>query len=252
MYSFKELGHSTVWFIGSIRIFFRFLGHFFSSFFRCLTGSQSVSWSVFIKTVYLSGAHLLLPIMIISFLLGLSISLSLFSILNEINRGGNALSITQNIAISNLTPLLIGIMLSIQSSLNLINANIHKLHHTPDEVMCELIIPITISLFVNGLLLYIYSLFTFLVTIYATFQFIINLDTSDALLHLASIVSIYDVLYSIFKLLIFCCIITLVIGYYYYEISIREVSLRTAVSRIMTRSLSFIIFFGVYLNIFHE
>ncbi|WP_133130748.1 ABC transporter permease [Legionella yabuuchiae] len=252
MYSFKELGHSTVWFIGSIRIFFRFLGHFFSSFFRCLAGPKSIGWSNFIKTVYLSGAHLLLPIIVISALLGLSLSLSIFSILNEIGRGDNALPIMQNIAISNLTPLLIGILLSIQSSLNLINADIHHLHHTPDEVMCEFIIPITISLFVNGISLYIYSLFTFLVSIYSTFQFIINIDTRDLLLHLASIVSPYDIVYSVFKLLMFCCIISLVIGYYYYEISIREISLRTAVSRIMTRSLFFILFFGVYLNIFHE
>ncbi|GGI80451.1 ABC transporter permease [Legionella impletisoli] len=252
MYRFKEIGHSTIWFVGSIRIFFRFLGHFFSSFFHCLTGPQSIGWSNFISTLYQSGAHLLLPIVIISGLLGVSISLSLFSILNEIGRGSNALPISQNIAINNLAPLLIGIMLSIQSSLNLINANIHKLHHTPDEVMCEFIIPISISLFVNGLSLYIYSLLTFLVTIYSTFQYIINMDTRDTLLHLASIVSIYDIIYSIFKLFIFCCIITLVLGYYYYEISIRKISLRTAVSRVMTRCLFFIILFGAYLNIFHD
>lgn len=251
MYSFRELGHSSLWFLDSIRIFFTFLGHFFSGFFHCMAGRLAIGWSSLVKAVFLSGARLVFPIVIISSLLGVSISLSLFSIFSEIHMDDKALPIAQKVVISNLAPLLVGIILSIQSALNLINANVHKLHHTPDEVMCEYIIPITISIIMSGVLLYIYALFTFLVTIYATFHYILNVDISYNMLQLANSISIYSLLYSVFKVLIFCNIIALVVGYYYYEISIREISLRKAVSRIMTRSLLLVIFFAAYLNIFY-
>ena len=248
----KTLGQSSVWFIGSITLFFRYLGHLITGLCRCMTGARSIAWPTFIKTVYSSGVNLFFPLVLISVLLGFSISLSLFTLLNEIKRGDHALTMTQTIAIGHLVPLLVGFILSIQSSLNLINANIQKLHHKPDDVMYELIIPITFSVFINGFSLFVYTLFSFLVAIYSTFQYLISLDTLDTLLHLTSILSIKDLLYSIFKLLIFCCIISLVNGYYYYEISIREISLRKAVSRVMTRSLFFIVFLYVYFNLFYQ
>lgn len=251
MITFQDVGRSSLSVASSIRIFFTFIGHLVVHLFKLLIRKLKIDWSMFFITLYLSGARLMIPIIIISGVLGFSISMTLFPIFNEVHLGRKALPIAQMAAIKHLTPILIGIILSIQSALNLINARVHQLHHAPEEVMRDHIIPIMLGEVITGFLLYIYSLIAFLVSIYSTFHYAFNIDVHDNITYLASNISIYLLDYSLFKVWIYCSIISSTTGYYYYKIAIRKISLRKAVSRIMTRSLLFIIFFSAYLNVFY-
>ncbi|QBR84477.1 ABC transporter permease [Legionella israelensis] len=250
MYNFQQIGSSSIRFLGSIRIFFWFLGHLVVSIIHVLAGSFSVYWLTMGKTIFRSGVLLMFPIIIISALMGLTLSLSLFDILSRFQIQHNALPITQNIMLHNLLPLIIGVILSIQSGLNLINAQVKRLHRMPQEVILEYIIPMMAGIIITGLLLYVYALTAFLIGIYSTFHYILNINTQEYLWHITNTLALADLGYSIFKNLLYCSIVALVAGYYYYEIAIRNVSLRKAVSSIMTRSLLWIIILGTYLGIY--
>jgi ABC-type transporter Mla maintaining outer membrane lipid asymmetry permease subunit MlaE len=250
MITLHDLGRSSMSLASSIRLFFTFIGHFFSHLFKFMSRKIKIDWSMLFVTIYLSGARLMLPIIIISGILGFSLSVTLFSIFNELHLGRRALPIAQMAVIIHLAPLLIGVILSIQSALNLINAKVHQLHHTPNQVMSEHIIPIVFGVIITGLLLYIYCLAAFLGSIFATFHYALKIDVHYNLAHIATSISVHSLDLSIIKVAIYCVIISLIIGYYYYKIATRKISLRKAVSRIMTRNLLCIIFFNAYFNIF--
>jgi len=247
MYSFQQIGSSSVRFLGSIRIFFLFLGHLLTCLFSAFVGRVSIYWFNLARTIYRSGVHLLWPIMLLAALMGMSLALSLYNILSQFYVEYKALPITINVLTRTLLPLLIGIILSIQSGLNLINARLKRLHQKPEEVILEHIIPIMTGIFITGLLLYIYSIAAFLVGIYFAYLYILEINVQDYFLHLTSNLALTDLFYSMFKTSLNALIVAMVVGYYYYELSIRSVSLRKAVSCIMTRSIVWIILSGAYL-----
>jgi len=251
MLKFREIGHSSMLIAGSLRLFFTFLGHFFLTLFNPRNQHLTIHWAILTKTIYLSGARLMLPVSIISGILGFSLALTLFPIFNGFHLGRHALPIAQMAVVSYLAPLSVGIILSIQSALNLINASVHELQLSLDETMYEYIFPVMLGIILTGVLLYVYALFAALVGVYLTFQYVHNVDVYDHLVHLANTISWYTLDYSLLKVFIYCIIIALVVGYYYYKIALRLISLRKAVSRVMTRSLLCIIVFSAYSNIFN-
>lgn len=250
MYSFQEIGYSSVRFLGSIRLFLQFLGHLAIVSVQFLLGRTSIAWSYTINTLFLSGVKLSTPIIIISILTGFSLAMTFHSLFNRFHLFQSALPLTQSIAIRSIVPILIGIILSIQSSLNLINARIHKLHEMPQTVLRVHVIPAMAGILIAGILLYVYSLIAFLLGIYSTFYFFLRLDVSIYLINIASYITLWDLYLSFSKVVLYCWIVAIVVGYYYYEVAIRKVSLRKAVSTIMTRSLLFIIIASVYLGLF--
>lgn len=250
MYNFRQIGYTSVRFIGSVRIFFQFSGHLFSSLMHVITGSQAVYWFAMAKTIFRSGVVLTVPIMVISGLMGLTLSFSLFTVLSKFHVQHDALPVTQDIIIRNLLPLLIGFILSIQSGLNLINARVKRLHRKPQDVMLEHIIPVMAGIILTGLLLYVYVFTAFLIGIYITYHYILHVSAQEYAWQVTGILSLVELGYSLFKNLLYCSIVALATGYYYYEIAIRNVSLRKAVSSIMTRSLLWIIILGTYLGMY--
>lgn len=250
MYLFHSLGTIFIRFLGSIRLFFTFLGHLFTAAMQLLSGKLSPRWLTTANTLFLSGVRLVLPILILSALIGLSLSLSFYEILSRFQMQKNALVITQNIVIRSLVPILIGFILSIQTALNLINVPTEKLQKSTAQIMQIYIIPMLPGILLTGLLLYVYALFAALISVYSTFHFILNVSTHDYLLHITSNLSLTDLGHSLLKILLYCLIVAAVTSYYYYEISIRTVSLRKAVSSIMTRSILWIIIASAYLGIY--
>lgn len=250
MYSFQEIGYSSIRFLGSVRLFLCFLGHLVVTFIRFILGRISISWSNTVKTLFLSGVRLFVPILMISALIGFSLALTFHNIFIRFHLLQSALPITQNIAIRNIIPVLLGIIISIQSALNLISVRIHKLHQMPQTVLMVHVIPTMFGIILTSFFLYIYSLTAFLIGIYSAFYFFLNVEVRFFLMNITNYITPWDIIYSLEKVMLYTSIVALVVGYYYYEVAIRKVSLRKAVSTIMTRSLLFIIVTGTYLGLF--
>ncbi len=248
MYSFNRVGKISIGILGQLQLRFQFVGHGFLCLWRVLK-SPSLFWGkTFLQTIYLSGVRLFLPVVVFCVFIGFSLSVSLDQIFRQLPIESQAQTIVQNAALITIAPLLLGLMLATQSALNLINAKVHQLHHTPEEVMVHHILPISLGILCSGMLLYVYAFVAILSSIYLTFQWVIYSGVRENFFYFLGVIRINDLLYAIFKLLIYCGIVGFVVGYHYYAIALRKIDLRRAVSRIMTRSILFIVVVGAFLN----
>lgn len=236
--------------IKDVALFFRFLGHLAHSLKNALPSQMPQVWLNFLRTLYYSGAKMVIPLMLITSLMGASLILNIYRILSPLYMQNQVLLVTQNILFYDLLPFVIGLVLSIQLALNLVNAHIKKLQQTPHEVMLQFIIPMILGCNLSALLLYIYSLNAILISIYFCFKYLLKTDLHEYLFHLTSTITSINVLYSIFKTLIYCSIVSLVVGYYYYTVASAHLSLRRAMSRIMTRSLLCLTISSIYFKFF--
>lgn len=236
--------------IKDIALFFRYLGHLVYSIKDALPHQIPLLWLNFWRTVYYSGAKMTIPLMIISSLMGASLIVNIYSILSPFYLQDKVLLIAQNILFYDLLPFIIGLVLSIQLALNLVNAQIKKLQRTPHDVMLQYIIPFIIGCNFSALLLYIYSLNAILISIYFCFRYLLKTDLHEYLFHLSMTFTSINILYSILKTLIYCTIVSLVVGYYYYAVTLFHLTLRRAMSRIMTRSLLCLTISSIYFKFF--
>ena len=237
MYVFNRIGLSLVHFLKSISFFFGFIGHLIHSSKNIITRHLTISWQNVLKVLFYSGASLVIPLMIISALMAMSLAINSYLIFNKFNLQDKALSITQTLLIQDLLPLLIGFVLCVQVSLNIINARmkITKLQRTPQEVILEYILPIIIGINITGLLLYIYLIAIIFISLFITFHHVLNINAHIFLLDVERTTTVFVFFYSVGKTLLYCSIISLTAGYYYYQVATRHVPLRRAVSRILTR-----------------
>lgn len=236
--------------IKDVALFFRFLGHLAYSVKGALPHQMPLVWINFLRTVYYSGTKMVIPLMIISSLMGASLILNIYTILSPFYLQNQILLVAQNILFYDLLPYIIGLVLSIQLALNLVNAQIRKLQRTPQEVMLQFIIPLILGCNLSALLLYIYSLNAILVSIYFCFRYLLKTDLHEYLFHLSTTFTSINILYSILKTLIYCTIVSLVVGYYYYAVTSAHLTLRRAMSRIMTRSLLYLTISSIYFKFF--
>ncbi|KTD35779.1 ABC transporter permease [Legionella nautarum] len=235
--------------LGSIVIFFHFFGHLCLNFVDLLTGKQTLSWHGLLYTVYRSGVNLLIPLLLISSLLGISIVLNIYNILSPFDLQHEVLLVSQKMLFYDLLPFLIGLMLSVQTALNLITARIKKLNLTPDQVITLYIIPIIFGISFSALILYLYSISFVFISIYFCFKFLLYTDIYDYMFHLTSTITSSSIIYSIFKMMLYCTIVSLIVGYYYYQVATRHSLLRKAMSRIITRSFIWLIIGSVYFKL---
>ncbi|STX43760.1 ABC transporter permease [Legionella donaldsonii] len=249
MYVFRRTGFNVIKFIASVTLFFHFIGHLWHCMQDFLWGRSVISWERIIKTIYRSGAKLAIPLLFISALMGMSIATNLHHILNKYHLQHKALLIVQNLLTRDFVPLLIGYVLCVQSSLNLITARVTKLHRVPQEVLLDYILPIIIGINITALLLYTYTVAAFIFSVYLTFHFVLGISTHEYLLHLAGSITFVEIFISILKTSVYCTIVSLIVGYYYYDVAVRNISVRQAVSRIITRGLLWLTAFSLYLNI---
>ncbi|KTD25853.1 ABC transporter permease [Legionella maceachernii] len=235
--------------LGSIIIFFHFFGHLCLNFVDLLTGKLPLSWHGLLYTIYRSGVRLLLPLSMISSLLGVSIVLNIYNILSPFNLQHQVLLISQKILFYDFLPFLIGLMLSLQTALNLITARIKKLNLSPDEVIVHYIIPIMLGVNFSALILYLYSISVVFISIYFCFRFLLYTDIYEYMFHLTHTVTSSGLIYSIFKMTLYCTIVSLIVGYYYYQVATRHSLLRKAISRIITRSFLWLVISSIYLKL---
>lgn len=246
----RKVGFYRIPLLGNIALFFLFLGHLCYGIKDFLRGRLSISWMHFLLIVYHSGAKMVIPMMIVSSLMGASLILNIYRVLTPVFLQDQILLVAQNILFYDLIPFILGLVLSIQLALNLVNAQIKRLQRSPQEVVLQIIIPLIIGGNLSALLLYIYSLNALFFSIYLCFRYLLNTNLHEYLFHLTNTISTVNISYSIFKSLIYCTIVCLVVGYYYYSVASSHLSLRKAMSRIMSRSLACITISSIYFKFF--
>lgn len=251
MYVVKQTGFYVIRFLKSIIFFFSFVGHLCHSSKNIITRHLTISWANVGKVLYYSGVTLVIPLIIISSLLAMSLAVNSYLILSKFHLQEKALSMAQTFLVHDILPLLIGFVLCVQVSLNIINARIKiaKLQSTPQEVILEYILPIIIGVNITGLLLYVYLIAATVLSFYFTFHHISNISTQIFLLDIARTTTLSVFICSVVKTALYCSIVSLTAGYYYYQVATRHVPIRRAVSRILTRGSLWLTISSVYIKI---
>lgn len=253
MYVFQRLGLYIVRFVHSVHLFFVFLGHLCHSIKDGLLGRVTISWTNVAKILFYSGAAVIIPLITISAIMGLSLSLNAYLIFSRFNLQNKALAISQDLLTQDLLPLLIGFVLCVQSSLNIITARIKitRFRSTPEEVILDYILPIMIGIDITALLLYTYTFVAILISLYFTFHHIMAFTTHEFFLHIGRNINVVTVLNSVIKTLVYCTIVSLTTGYYYYQVAVTQMNLRKAVSRIFTRGSLWLTVSSLYWKFMH-
>jgi len=244
---FKQTGRKTEQIYHSILIFFQFFGQLI---YNLLFNWNAILWQNTVISTLRAGAWIFIPLSILSMLMGMSLTLSIHYILSRFNLQNQAMFIAQNTIITDFSPLPIGFVLCVQCGLNLINSDHPSLHHTPEKVILETIIPLIAGINCTAILLYAYVSFSFFLSIFFTFYYFLQTNTDEYLLRLGSIIRPIDIIISIGKTMIFATIASLTAGYYYYDVAKRVIPTRKAVSRIITRGLFWLIVISVLIKIF--
>lgn len=223
------------WILNSFIIFFHFLGHISFAIKEMCLGRRSLSSTILFLTIFRSGAKLVIPIIFISALLASSLVLNIYDTLSPFNLQQQVLLIAQRILFYDILPVLVALILSIQQALNLVTAPIKGLHRTPQELVLMQIIPQILGTNISALFLYIYALNTVLVSIYFCFYVLLKIDLHEYFFHIANTITSLEVVYSILKSLLYCNLVSIIVGYYYYSVAAGFLSLRVGMSRILTR-----------------
>lgn len=234
--------------LGSVVLFFRFLGYLSHELKEVLLGRLSITWSNVVVTIYCSGAQLVIPMMVINALMGVSLVLNIYNLLSPYNLQHQVLLVAQRILFYDLIPFLISLVLSIQLALNLINEEWNMTDQSRQDIVIRYILPLMLGMAINALFLYVYSLNAVYISIYFCFQYLVKTDLHEYVFHLVNTLTTQDISYSLLKTLSYCFVISFIVGYYYYETAVGYLTLRKAMSRIMTRSFVFLVSSSIYLK----
>lgn len=220
----------------NIRLFFIFLGAlcYFSTF-----KFQKVAWKKGIARALYAGFEMFLPLMVVSFAIGVGLSYGLHQLLSPYRLSVSGVFLAQKVLLRDIAPLPIGFILCIKSALILIDSPLSlELHeHRRDLVLLDIIIPQIVGMNLTGLLLYVYGFTACILSVLMSFMLILNSDLSDYLLRVSSLIEPFELMLSLGKALMFMLIATLISGFYYFELVRRKISLRRAVSKILTRGI---------------
>lgn len=247
---FKRTGFFIIRFLNSITFFFAFVGHLSHSFKHIVTRHLSISWDNTLKILYYSGATLIIPLVSISALMAMLLAMNCYLIFNKFNLQERVFSILQTSLTQDILPLFVGLVLCIQASLGIINARIKitQFGRTPQEVILDYIFPIIVGTNITGLLFYIYLLIVTFFSLYFTFHTVLNITTQSYWLEMSPNITLIDFIYSLIKTLLYCSIVSLTAGYYYYRVATSHVPLRKAVSCILTRGSLWLTISSVYMK----
>lgn len=245
---FHRFGIRVIIFIHSYALVFRFLGHLIHSVIDLICGKVSIVWANTVEFIYYSGARIVILLSFICTLLGISISQTVYWLLNPFRLHQKALPIVQNIITHQVLPILIAFILCIQAALHLINTRERSMHQDHNETMLAHVWPIIIGTNISALLLYVYLAASIFLSFYITFHSILNFTTNEFLIYITNATTFYDLIYSLFKTLILCVIVGFSASYYYYEAASRHIFLRKAVSRILTRTSFWLIMTSMYIT----
>ena len=231
---------------GSGLLFFVFIGHLLSILKEILLGRLTLSRHHVMLTIYQSGARLVLPLVLISGLLAAAIMINVYHMLSPFYLQDHVLLVTQEILFYSVLPWMLSLVLSTHLSLNLVRARIKGLQRTTEDVTLSDILPFMLGACMNALLLYLYCLNAIMLSLYLCLVHFLKTDMHQYFFHLSHVLTNINLSYSIFKTLFYCAVVSIVVGYYYYVVAERQLLLRVAMSRIMTRSVFWLTAISVY------
>lgn len=235
---FKHTGKKAHETFDAIVFFFQFLGELVS---RILRHANRIVWGPTIQANLQASAIIVIPLVLLSLLIGMALTLSVHLALSRFNLQHQATFILETTMLRDMAPLMIGFVLCVHSGLNLIDKNHPSLHKPPILVLLETIIPLFVGINLCALLLYTYVFTSFILGAFFTSYFILQANTDEYLLRLTEIIEPIDWLASVVKTLVYATIASFIAGYYYYGVANDVISTRQAVSRVITRSLFWLI-----------
>lgn len=247
MLLFRHTGEKTSALADSMVFFFLFLGHFF---YNLIVNCYKIHWHNTFRITLRAGSIIVLPLIIVTMLMGISLALSIHYILARYNLQNQALFIIQDSMIKDIAPLPIGFVLCVHCGLNLIDVNHPSLHQSPQTVLLETIIPLIVAINLTAMLLYTYVATAFYVSVFLAFNYFLHTNTDEYLLNLSRIINPIDISMSIGKTMLLATIASFIAGYYYYDVAIRVLATRKAVSRIITRGLFWLVVISVLLKVY--
>lgn len=239
---FKTTGRKTHELFSSFSFFFQFFGALISQLIR---HGNRVRWRKIIVANLHFSASIVIPLVLISMLIGMALAVSIHLTLARFNLQQQAMVIIQSTMLRDIAPLPIGFVLCVHCGLNLIEKDHPSLHLPPKIVLWETIIPLFAGINIAALLLYTYVFSSFLFSAYITSYFILNTNTDEYLLRLSQIINPLEAIESLLKTLIYATTACLVAGYYYYAVASEIIPTRKAVSRIITRGLFWLLVLSV-------
>ena len=239
-------------FFASTTFFLRFLGHVSVNIVHVLLGRLTISWFHLLTAMYNSGAKLVVPLTLVSSLICISLVFNIHANISTLNVQQKVLFIAQHILFYDFLPYLISIALAIQWALNMVNSRDKRIQRTPDQVLLVYVIPLIVGTMVCAPLLYIYCLNAVYISIYLSFRYLSNTDLNEYLFQITNAVTSTAILHSILKTVLYCSVVSMIVGYYYYGVAEGYLPVRRAISRIMTNSFIALVIIGVYLKFFNE
>ncbi len=139
---YHSLGYKTTRLLRAFIFFFVFFGHFF----YCLIGKFThIHWKSSFLGVLRAGSKLVIPMMLVCMLIGTTMAISIHYFLTKYNLQNQAMYLVQNMIIRDLVPIIIGFVLCVHCSFNLIDEYHPSLNRSPDQVMLETIIPLVVG-----------------------------------------------------------------------------------------------------------
>lgn len=236
----------------AIVLFFRFLGHLVCCIEEILSGREKLYWLKLFKVVYQSGVKLLVPIVLISAILGITLVLNIYSTLRPFNLEKNGFLIAQNIFFYDVLPFLINIIISVQMALNLVqNGRIRAQKDTHKTIIAD-IIPILIGVNICAVALYMYALTAVYMSAFVFFRYFLRADIHEFILQLSTTITGYSMFFSLLKTFLLGVMISVIACYYNYQVAVDYLPVRTAVSRIITRSFILLAVGSVYFKFFNH
>ena len=243
---FKHTGKKSSELAESVIFFFQFLGALTD---QIMNHWSRVIWHHTVSANLRVGASLVLPLVLISVLIGMAMALGIHVILAPFHLQQEAMIIAQTNLLQDLAPFTIGFVLCVHCGLNLIDTNHPSLNHPPYLVIRETIIPLMVGINITALSLYTYVYAAFILSVYFTSSFIVHTNTSEYLFRLAKIINTHELISSLIKTLGYTTLASLIASYYYYGVAYKIMTTRAAVSRVITRSLFWLIVISVLFKI---
>lgn len=238
----KTTGRKVHEIFSAFSLFFQFFGELVS---QLLRHGNRVTWRKIIVANLAFAGTIVVPLVLISMLIGMALTVSIHLTLARFNLQQQAMMIIQTTMLRDIAPLPIGFVLCVHCGLNLIEKDHPSLHKSPKVVLWETIIPLFAGINIAALLLYTYIFISFLFSAFITSYFILETNTDEYLLRLSQIINPYEAIESLAKTFVYASTAALVAGYYYYAVASRILPTRQAVSRIITRSLFWLIVLSV-------
>ena len=245
---FRHFGLNIINAFHSFILVFRFLGHLLYSLARIISGKVSVGWPNTMEFMYYAGVRPIPSLVLICLIIGITVSQAVYFLLQPFNMHQRILPTVQNVLTHEILPIVIGFILCIQMALHLINTRLEEHHRNPADFILTHVWPIIIGMNITSLILYIYLVSSIFVSSYISFHFLFGYTNNEFLIHILNSTTTFDLIYSFGKTLILCIIVGFSASYYYYETAVKNIPLRKAISRILTRSSFWLIIASMYIT----